>query len=129
MKNHIPVSILNPFSKNYQNYIKESSIPFAEKFLSKFKSTDKKNIRHKPRIGKIRRRLKTAKDNKKVVRALLGLSKVFECVPDGFFIAKMHAYGCSEDCLVFICLYLKRRKQNIKVITLDLFQTLFCGVP
>ena len=43
----------------------------------------------------------------------MDLSKVFDCIPHGLLIAKMEAYGFSEDFLTFLYSYLERRKQSI----------------
>ena len=60
----------------------------------------------------------------------MDLSKAFDCIPHDLLIAKMHAYGFSEDSLVFFYSYLKRRKQNVKInSTFSAFDILLSGVP
>ena len=44
--------------------------------------------------------------------------------------AKLHAYGFSEDAVTFVYSYLKRRKQGVKIIdTESVFQVLLSGIP
>ena len=45
----------------------------------------------------------------------MDLSKAFDCVPHDLLVAKLHAYGLSNDGVTFIYSYLKRRKQGVKI--------------
>ena len=45
----------------------------------------------------------------------MDLKKAFDRIPHDLLIAKSHAYGISEDSLVFFYSYLKRHKQNVKI--------------
>ena len=68
--------------------------------------------------------------NKFVVAVHMGLSRGFDCIPHDLLIAKTHAYGFSSEGLTFFYLYLKRRKQSIKIKnTHSVFQVLLLGVP
>ena len=42
----------------------------------------------------------------------MDLSKAFDCIPHKLLIAKMDAYGFSENVLTFSFSYLKRRKKK-----------------
>ena len=56
-------------------------------------------------------------------------SKVFDSIPHDLLIAKMHAYGFSIDTVTYFYSYLKRRKQNARIInTHSVFQILLSGV-
>ena len=46
---------------------------------------------------------------------LMDFSKVFDCIPHDLLIAKLNAYGLSQKTVTLIYLYLKRRKQKVKV--------------
>ena len=60
----------------------------------------------------------------------MDLSKAFDCIPHDLLVAKLHAYGLSEDTVTFIYSYLKRRKQGVKVNNAEsLFQILLSGIP
>ena len=58
----------------------------------------------------------------------MDLSKAFDCIPHELLIAKMDAYGFSENALTFFFSYLKRRKQSVQHIY-SIFQLLLSGVP
>ena len=98
-------------------------------FLYLFQPTEKATVQT------ICRRLienwKQSLANQKFVRAVLvDFSKVFDCVPHNFLIAKMHAYGFSIDSLKIFFSYLKGRKQYVKINnTYSVFQVLLSGVP
>ena len=54
--------------------------------------------------------------SEKIVGAVLvDLSKAFDSIPHDLLIAKIHAYSFSIDAITFFYLYLKRRKQNVRV--------------
>ena len=60
----------------------------------------------------------------------MDFSKVFDSIPHDLLIAKMHAYGFSIDTVTYFYSYLKRRKQNVRIInTHSVFQILLSGVP
>ena len=70
-------------------------------------------------------------DNKKIVETVLAdLSKAFDCIPHDLLIANLHAYGFDKKALAFLYLYLKLRKQSVKINdTESFFQMLLSGVP
>ena len=60
----------------------------------------------------------------------MDLSKAFDCIPHELLIAKMDAYGFSENTLTFLFSYLKRQKQSIRINKkYSTFQLLSSGVP
>ena len=60
----------------------------------------------------------------------MDLSKGFDFIPHNLFIAKMEAYGFSEDFLTFLHSYLKRRKQSVNINNVhSMFQILLSAVP
>lgn len=131
IENYRPVSILNAFSKIYERYIHNQLVPFVDKFLSKFISAYRAIYSTNHVLIKMIEDWKLALDNKKFVGAILmDLSKAFDCIPHDLLIAKMNAYGFSENSLIFFYSYLKRRKQSVKINnTHSIFQILLSGVP
>ena len=60
----------------------------------------------------------------------MDLSKAFDSILHDLLIAKMHAYGFSNNSFVFFYSYLKRRKQNVRINNIySIFQILLSGVP
>ena len=60
----------------------------------------------------------------------MDFSKAFDSTPHDLLIAKIHAYGFSNNFFVFLYSYFKRRKQNVRIYnTHSIFQILLSGVP
>ena len=60
----------------------------------------------------------------------MDLSKAFDCIPHGLLIAKLYAYGLSEETTTFFYSYLKRRGQRVRIDEiLSFLQILISGVP
>ena len=58
------------------------------------------------------------------------LSIAFDSIPHDVLIAKMHAYGFSIDAATLFYLYLKRRKQNVRINnTHSVFRILLSVIP
>ena len=131
IENYRPVSILNTFSKIYERYIHDSITPFIDKCLSEFIAAYRKSYSSSHVLIRLIENWKMELDNKKFVGAvLMDLSKAFDCIPHELLIAKMNAYGFSENTLTFFFSYLKRRKQNVRINnTYSVFQLLLSGVP
>ena len=56
--------------------------------------------------------------------------KAFDCIPRDLLFVNLHVYGLSEDALLFVYSYLKRRKQGIKTNdSKSVFQTFLSGIP
>ena len=60
----------------------------------------------------------------------MDLSKAFDSISHDLLVAKMHAYSFSIDAVTFFYLFLKRRKQNVRINnTHSVFQILLSRVP
>ena len=66
----------------------------------------------------------------KQVLYLWGLSKAFDCIPHELLMAKIYAYGLSEETTAFFYSNLKRRGQRVRIDNiLSSLQVLISGVP
>ena len=74
---------------------------------------------------------RTKLDNNFVVGAVLtDLPKTFDCIPHDLLIAKLAAYGLSEEALMYILTYLSNRKQCVRINdTYIEFKNIITGVP
>ena len=72
-----------------------------------------------------------ALDNHEYVGAILmDLSKAFDCLPHGLLIAKLKAYGLSEEAVKLLDSYLEDRSQQIRLGThTSSWDKLLKGVP
>ena len=60
----------------------------------------------------------------------MDLSKAFDCIPHVLLISKLHAYGLSFDMVTYLNLYLKDRKQNVRINNIfSAFQNILSGAP
>ena len=60
----------------------------------------------------------------------MNLSKTFDCLPHGLLIAKLKAYGLSEEAVKLLDSYLNDRSQQIKLGPYaSSWEKLFKGVP
>ena len=69
-------------------------------------------------------------DNFVVGAVLTDLSKAFDCILHDLLIAKLAAYGLSEEALMYILSYLSNRKQCVRINdTYSEFENIIMGVP
>ena len=116
IKNYMPVSILNCFSKVYERFIQEYLMSSVTNFLSDFISAYRKGYSKNHVLLRLIGNWKAALDSNLFIGAvLIDLSKAFECIPHDLPIAKMHAYGFSFETLTFLNSFLRNRKQCIKI--------------
>ena len=126
LENYRPVSILSGMSKIYGRFIHNCLSSY-----SKFVSACRKSYSSNHVLLRLIESWKKSLDNKNIVgTVLMDLSKAFDCIPHDLLVAKLHAYGLSNDAVTFIYSYLKRRKQGVKINgTESIFQILLSGVP
>ncbi|XP_057293813.1 uncharacterized protein LOC130622373 [Hydractinia symbiolongicarpus] len=103
VNNYRPVSILNIFSKFYERIIKSQIVDYIDKKLSEFLSAYRESYGTQHVLIRLLEEWKQKLDKHYVVGAvLMDLSKVFDCVPHDLLIAKLNAYGFSQDALLLI---------------------------
>ena len=100
-------------------------------FLYLFPPVQKNYSSNHMLIRKIKKEKKSL-DNKNFVGTVpMDLSNVFDCIPHGLLITKMHAYGFNIDSLeILFFSHLEGRKQNMRINnTYSVFQVLLSGFP
>ena len=117
-KNYRPVSLIPVVSKLFEKYMYKEIFEFIENSLSPYLFGFRKGHSTEQCLVVVRETSKIALDEKGYAGAILtDLSKTFDCLNHDLLIAKLNAYGCSQDALKFIRSYLKDRKQRTKVGT------------
>ena len=115
-ENYRPVSILVMLSKVLEKvYSRQIETYFANIFNSLL-SAYRKGYGTNDVLLKFSEDWKEALDNNMYVCALLmDLSKAFDCIPHSLMIAKLSAYGFSEQACLLVASYLSERKQRVKL--------------
>ena len=130
ISNFRPVSILNCFSKVYENVINEL-LKSMNVHLSPFLPAYRKNCNTQHVLLRLLEDWREHLDNNKTVEGILmDLSKAFYCVPHDLLLAKLAAYGTDDNLILFIHSYLLNRKQSICINNiLSEFNKVISGVP
>ena len=117
--------------KIYERYIHNSLTSYTETILSNFKSAYKKSYSSNHVLLRLTENWKKPRDTKTFVGTfLMDLSKAFDYIPHDLLAAKLHVGGLSKDAIIFVHLYLKRRKQGVKINDAEsVFQILLSGIP
>ena len=75
----------------------------AENILSSFISAYRKTYSSNHVLLRLIENWKKSLDNKNFVgTVLMDLSKTFDCIPHDLLVAKLHAYGLTEEAVTFI---------------------------
>ena len=115
-ENYRPISIFNTFSKVFDRYVLDQLTPFFNETISKFLSAYRKNVSCQNVLLRLIEQWREHLDNNKLVGAVLvDLSKAFDCLSHDLLIANLEAYGFDRNTLKLVHLYLKDRKQVIKI--------------
>ena len=117
-KNYRPVSLIPVVSKLFERNMYKEIFEFIENSLSPYLFGFRKGHSTEQCLVVMLETWKIALDEKGYAGAILtDLSKAFDCLNHDLLIAKLNAYGFSQDALKFIRSYLKDRKQRTKVGT------------
>ncbi len=115
-ENYRPVSILPVFSKIFEIVIADQLIEYFKTIFNEMLCAYRKKYGCNHLIVKLIESWKFALDKGLFAGTILmDLSKAFDCMPHGLQIAKMKAYGLTDDACMFLCSYLSGRYQRVKV--------------
>ena len=107
VNNFRSVSVLNCFSKIFENDLKGQLIPFIENHLSVFLYAYRSFYKSQHVLIRLIKEWKQKLDSDHIVGAvLMDLSKGFDCIPHDLLIAKLSAYNLSDGGLAYTFLYL-----------------------
>ena len=129
--NYRPISKLPCLSKVFEMAMYDQIQGHMSDFLSPLLSGFRKGYSSQHALMQMLNSWQKSLDNKKHVSALLmDLSKAFDCVDHSLLIAKLHAYGLSNDALEFVKNYLNGRFQRVGVDKcFSTWMEIFTGVP
>ena len=114
--NYRSVNLLIVMSKIYERIMSDQIIAYFLNILNPSLSAYRKGYSCQHVILQLTECWRDALDNNKYVGTVASdLSKAFDTMPHGLLIAKLSAYGLSNNACVFISSYLKNRKQRVKI--------------
>ena len=109
--NFRPISILNCFSKVYENILKSQLVEKMNNLFSPFISVYRESYNmQNVLIRLIEEWRKNLRNNNIVGAVLMDLSKAFDCIPRDLVITKLAACRFDKNMICYICSYLKSRK-------------------
>ena len=95
----------------YERFINDSMLSIIQTFPSNFVSAYRKHYSANNVLISLKENWNKNLNSNKIVGAVFkDLSKIFDCIPHDLLIAKMEAYGFTEDCLTFLYSYVTRQK-------------------
>ena len=130
--NYRPVSILPVVSKIFERLMQKQIKDYIDKHLSPYLCGYRKGFNAQYALTEMIEKWKTWLDkNGGLAGAVfMDLSKAFDTINHELLIAKLEAYGFSNDSLKIIMDYLSDRWQRTKVNTsFSSWRELLCGVP
>jgi hypothetical protein len=114
--NYRPISILSVFSKVFETIVADQLMAYYRTIFNDMLCAYRKKYGTQHVLIKLIDSWKQALDDDKFVgTVLMDLSKAFDCIPHGLLIAKMNAYGLSNDACKFMSSYLSERYQRVKI--------------
>ena len=114
--NYRPVSVLTSLSKVAEGLICDQLMTYFSDIMSVYLSAYRKGYSCENVLIKCVEDWRSALDSNETVGAILiDLSKAFDSLPHGLIIAKLHAYGMSENACHLVRSYLSDRYQRVKL--------------
>ena len=116
-ENHRAVNLLIMFSKLFERLMGEQLTNHFENILNPLVSAYRKGYNCQHVILHLTEYWRKALDDNKYIRTIvMCLSRAFDCMPHGFLVAKLHAYGMSPKACIFISGYIKDRMQRVLIL-------------
>ncbi len=115
---YCPLSIMPCISKIMEGVIANEARIYFSAILDVCRSAFRKDYNTQSILLKAVEDWRMALDEGKYVGTIpMDLSKAFDVIPHGLLIAKLHAYGCDENVLKLMFIYVTDRKQRTKMGT------------
>ncbi len=130
-ENYRPVSVLTATSKIYESIMCDQLLDFFKNKLSNTLAGFRKGFSCETVLLRCVENWKQALDKNECVGCIMmDLSKAFDSLPHGLLIAKLYAYGLSENACKLVKDYLSNRRQRVKVSNIcSDWQEIQRGVP
>ena len=129
VSNFRPVSLLNCFSKIYENYIKNHIVNSMSNYISPYVSAYRKGYNSQHVLIRLLEEWRQHLDNNKVVGVFLWTYQKPSTAYD-LLIIKLAAYSVDENLLMYIYSYLSNSKQCVCINNVrSKFQNVISGVP
>ena len=114
--NFRPISVLPTVSKLFERIMDKQIVTYITPFLSSLLCGFRKGYSAQHALIRLLEKFKISLDEGfKAGAVLMDLSKAFDCIRHDLLIAKLHAYGFSDEALTLINDYLTNRQQRVKV--------------
>ena len=115
-KNYRPISILSSLSKVFERLLCDQLNTFMVNKFSPYLCGFRKGFNCEDALLRLLENWRHCLDNGEIVGTILcDLSKAFDTLPHDLIIAKLEAYGMSNDALKLISSYLTNRMQRCKI--------------
>ena len=130
-KNYRPVSMLPVVSKIFERHLHKKMSLHVDRFVSPYLCGYREEFSTQQALISLLEKWKIVLDRKGYAGAILmDLSKAFDTLNHDLLIAKLYAYGFSEESLKLINSYLTNGWQRTKVnISFSSWSELLLGVP
>ena len=115
-KNYRPISVLPSTSKIFERIMYKQIYNHMKSILSPLLCGFREGYSTQHALLRLVEDLKAALDEKLIAgTVMMDLSKAFDCLPHDLLIAKLHAYGFSDNALKLLYDYLQGRVQRVKL--------------
>ena len=130
-KNYRPITVLIVVSKIFEKIMDKQTNEYMERFLSKYLCGYREHYSCEIALVPMIEKWKMARDNGDHAGGILmDLSKAFDTINHELMIAKLHAYGFSQDALKIAHSYLSDRWHRTKIDgSYSSWKEILCGVP